>query len=172
MTITKLRPTFTFDQERIDALRAIAPEAFADGKINWDVLHEALGDRLEEEGRDAEHFGLFWPGKREARRLATLPSAGTLRPVLGEGVNEASTRNVFIEGDNLEVLKLLQKSYAGHVKMIYIDPPYNTGKDFVYKDDFRQPLDEYFGYWADRRDGAVLVTNTRRVDDTILPGSI
>lgn len=70
MTITKLRPTFTFDQERVDALRAIAPEAFADGKINWEALREALGEHLEEEGREAEHFGLFWPGKREARPSA------------------------------------------------------------------------------------------------------
>ena len=142
MTITKLRPTFTFDQERVDALKAIAPEAFADGKINWDVLHEALGDHLEDEGRDAEHFGLFWPGKREARRWRRCRARG-LRPAPGEGVNEESTRNIFIEGDNLEVLKLLQKSYAGRVKMIYIDPPYNTGKDFIYSDNFTQPLEEY-----------------------------
>ncbi len=90
MTVTNLRPTFTFDQERIDALKTIAPEAFADGKINWDVLHEAFGDCLEDEGRDAEHFGLFWPGKREARRLATLPSTGALRPAPGEGIADVS----------------------------------------------------------------------------------
>ena len=143
MTIEKLRPTFTFDQERLDALKAIAPEAFADGKINWETLREALGEHLEDEDRDAEHFGLFWPGKRDARRLASTPSAGTLKPAPGEGVNEATTRHVFIEGDNLEVLKLLQKSYAGRVKMIYIDPPYNTGNDFIYSDNFTQPLEEY-----------------------------
>jgi adenine-specific DNA-methyltransferase len=96
MTIEKLRPTTTFDQDRLDALRAIAPEAFADGVINWDALREALGDRLEDEGRDAEHFGLFWPGKRQARRLASTPSAGTLKPAPGEGVNEATTRHIFI----------------------------------------------------------------------------
>ena len=114
MTIAKLRPTFTpWDQDRLDALAAIAPEAFADGMINWEALREALGDRVEDEGRDgagrdgtgpAEHFGLFWPGKRQARRLASTPSAGTLRPAPGEGVNEATTRHLFIEGDNLEVL--------------------------------------------------------------------
>jgi adenine-specific DNA-methyltransferase len=75
MTITKLRPTFTFDQDRLETLAAIAPEAFADGKVNWEALREALGDRVEDEGRDgagpAEHFGLFWPGKRQARRLAS-----------------------------------------------------------------------------------------------------
>jgi adenine-specific DNA-methyltransferase len=143
MTIEKLRPNFTFDQERLDDLRAIAPEAFADGKSNWEAWKEALGDHLEDDERDTEHFGLFWPGKRAARQLASLPSAGTLKPAPGEGVNEATTRHVFIEGDNLEVLKLLQKSYAGRVKMIYIGPPYNTGNDFIYSDNFIQPLDEY-----------------------------
>ncbi len=115
MTLPKLRPTFTFDQERLDALKAIAPEAFADGKIQWEALRAALGDRVEEEGDGdgpAEHFGLFWPGKRAARRLASTPSAGTLKPAPGEGVNEATTRHIFIEGYNLEVLKLLQKSYT------------------------------------------------------------
>lgn len=162
MTITKLRPTFTFDRDRLDALKAIAPEAFADGKVNWEALREALGDRVEDEGRDAEHFGLFWPGKRDARRLASTPSAGTLRPAPGEGVNDTTTRHIFIEGDNLEVLKLLQKSYAGQVKMIYIDPPYNTGQDFVYRDDFRQPLDEYLRLARQLDEtGNVVTTNTR-----------
>ena len=162
MTVTKLRPTFTFDQERLDALQTIAPEAFADGQINWDVLKEALGEHLEEEGAAAEHFGLTWPGKRAARRLASQPSAGTLLPAPGEGVNEATTRNIFIEGDNLEVLKLLQKSYAGRVKMIYIDPPYNTGQDFVYHDDFRQPLEEYLRLTGQMDEaGLVLTTNTK-----------
>ena len=141
MTIEKLRPTFTFDQERLDALRTIAPEAFADGRINWEVLKEAFGDHLEDDERDVEHFGLVWPGKRAAQRLASALSAGTLTPAPGEGVNETTTRHLFIEGDNLEVLKLLQKSYAGRVKMIYIDPPYNTGSDFICSDNFTQPLD-------------------------------
>jgi adenine-specific DNA-methyltransferase len=162
MTVTKLHPTFTFDQERLDALLAIAPEAFADGQINWDVLKEALGEHLEEEGPAAEHFGLTWPGKRAARRLASQPSTGTLLPAPGEGVNETTTRNIFIEGDNLEVLKLLQKSYAGQVKMIYIDPPYNTGNDFVYKDDYSQPLEEYLQLTSQADEaGRVLTTNTK-----------
>jgi adenine-specific DNA-methyltransferase len=143
MAIDKLRPAFTFTEDRLAELRAVVPEAFADGAVNWEALREALGAYLEDEGREAEHFGLTWPGKRQARRLAAQPSKGTLLPAPGEGVDEANTRNLFIEGDNLEVLKLLQKSYAGRVKMIYIDPPYNTGQDFVYNDDFSQPLEEY-----------------------------
>jgi adenine-specific DNA-methyltransferase len=143
MPVEKLTPTFTFTEDRLQALQAVVPEAFADGQVNWETLKEALGACLADEGPGTEHFGLFWPGKRQARRLAAQPSKGTLRPVKGEGVNEDSTDNLFIEGDNLEVLKLLQKSYAGRVKLIYIDPPYNTGNDFVYKDDFREPLDSY-----------------------------
>jgi len=162
MTIEKMRPSFAFDQERIDALKAIAPEAFADGKINWETLKTALGEHLEDEEQDAEHFGLFWPGKRAARRLASLRSTGALKPAPGEGVNEATTRHVFIEGDNLEVLKLLQKSYAGRVKMIYIDPPYNTGNDFIYSDNFTEPLDEYLRATGQADEmGRVLVTNTK-----------
>ena len=75
--------------------------------------------------------------------MASIPSKGTLVPCPGEGIDEENTRNIFIEGENLEVLKILQKSYAGRIKMIYIDPPYNTGNDFVYDDDFTEPLEEY-----------------------------
>jgi adenine-specific DNA-methyltransferase len=164
MSTSKLRPTFTFNQDRLDQLKAVVPEAFADGKVNWETLREALaaGDHLEEEGANAEHFGLFWPGKREARRLAAMPSRGTLVPAPGEGVDEGATRNLFIEGDNLEVLKLLQKSYAGRVKLIYIDPPYNTGNDFVYKDDFKDPLADYLRKTGQADEaGRLLTTNTR-----------
>lgn len=140
-SIEPLRPTFSLEEDRINALRQILPEAFADGKINFDTLRQLLGDDVEDERE--EHFGLSWTGKREARRLAGLPSKGTLVPVPGEGFDEATTENIFIEGDNLEVLKLLHKSYRGRVKMIYIDPPYNTGNDFIYKDDYREPLESY-----------------------------
>ncbi len=162
MTIAKLRPSFTFTEDRLAELRAVITEAFADGKVNWETLHEALGDYLEEDAASAEHFGLFWPGKREARRLAALPSKGTLRPATGEGIAENTTRNLFIEGDNLEVLKLLQKSYASRVKMIYIDPPYNTGNDFVYQDDFSEPLDGYLKtIGAADEQGQILTTNPK-----------
>ncbi len=141
MPHTRLRPTYTFDADRLAQLSAVVPEAFADGKIDWDTLRDLLGDTVEDPA--VEHFGLSWPGKREARRLASRPSRGALIPIPREGVNEDTTRNIFIEGENLEVLKLLLKSYAGRVKMIYIDPPYNTGNDFIYSDKFSQPLDAY-----------------------------
>ena len=159
MPIEKLRPSFSFDEERIKQLKQIVPEAFADNQVNWEVLKEALGNYLEEDDLDVEHFGLFWPGKREARRIAAIPSKGTLVPQFGEGLKPDGTpdtdgkndsRNIFIEGENLEVLKILQKSYACRIKMIYIDPPYNTGNDFVYDDNFTEPLEEYL-----RRTGQV-----------------
>jgi adenine-specific DNA-methyltransferase len=160
MPIEKLRPSFTFTEDRIKELKQVVPEAFADGKINWDVLGEALGEHLEDETQ--EHFGLTWPGKREARRLAAMPSKGTLVPRSGEGVNEETTRNIFIEGENLEVLKLLQKSYAGRIKMIYIDPPYNTGNDFIYNDNYTEPLETYLLRTKQLDEiGIELTTNTR-----------
>jgi len=163
MPVAKLTPENNnpYMQERMEALMQAVPEAFADGKINWETLRELLGEELEEGGRE-EYFGLNWPGKREARRRAAIPSRGTLVPVYGEGVNEDSTENLFIEGDNLEVLKLLQKSYAGKIKMIYIDPPYNTGNDFIYNDDFTDPLEAYLRYTgAKGESGELLTTNTR-----------
>jgi len=167
----RLKPSFTFDKDRLEELKKIAPEAFADGQINWDTLKEALGEYLEDDGPDAEHFGLFWPGKRQARKLASIPSKGTLVPVYGEGLKADGTpdtdghndsHNIFIEGENLEVLKILQKSYAGRIKMIYIDPPYNTGNDFVYEDDFKEPLQEYLRRTGQLdEEGRPLTTNTR-----------
>lgn len=144
MSIEKFQPSYDIYPERIDRLKSVVPEAFADGKINWEILKESLGLFADDEDAEKEHYAFTWPGKREARRMAGKPPQGTLVPVPGEGVNEDSTENIFIEGDNLEVLKLLQKSYAGKIKMIYLDPPYNTGKDFVYNDDFKLPLDAYF----------------------------
>ena len=141
--LQRLKPGSFLDADRMTALLDLVPEAFGDGSINWTTLKDALAGALEEEEKDSEHFGLFWPGKREARRLASRPSSGTLVPCRGEGIDEDTTGNIFIEGENLEVLKLLRKSYAGQVKMIYIDPPYNTGNDFVYDDDFTEPLVDY-----------------------------
>lgn len=141
-TWENLEPTFSLVEDRLRILKQTLPEAFTDGKINFDTLKELLGEAIADEEQD-EHFGLSWTGKREARKLAGMPSKGTLVPVKGKGLHEDTTENIFIEGDNLEVLKLLHKSYYGKIKMIYIDPPYNTGNDFIYKDDYKMPLESY-----------------------------
>ena len=139
----------------IEALKQIAPSAFtevrgADGeltqKVNFDVLRELLGDTIAD--ADEESFGFQWVGKQEAKRAAAEPTRQTLRPVVEDSVDWDTTENLYIEGDNLEVLKLLQRAYLGKVKMIYIDPPYNTGSDFVYQDDFAmsgEEMDEAMG---------------------------
>ena len=126
--------------ENVERLRSLFPDAFTEGKINFEALKQLLGDEVEE---GEEKYGLNWHGKRRARQLALTSSTGTLRPCPDESVDWDSTQNLMIEGDNLEVLKLLQKSYAGKVKVIYIDPPYNTGKDFVYPDDYRDGIKNY-----------------------------
>ena len=131
------------NQPLIDSLKQLVPEVVKDGKIDFNLLRELLGDTTLDEEEKAEPWGLNWTGKAQARKIAMARTKGTLRPLLGEGVDEANTQNVFIQGDNLEVLKTLQKSYLGKVKMIYIDPPYNTGNDFVYEDDFRDNLANY-----------------------------
>ena len=124
----------------LQKLQDLFPEAFAEGKVDFDTLRQLLGDAVDD---GQERYGLTWHGKRAARQLALTPSTGTLRPKPEESVEWDTTQNLMIEGDNLEVLKLLQKSYAGKVKLVYIDPPYNTGKDFVYKDDFRDSIRNY-----------------------------
>src|SRR6266849_3205691 len=126
--------------ENIERLKEIFPEAFGEGRVDFEVLKQLLGGAIDE--RD-EKYGLNWHGKRRARQLALTPSTGTLRPCPEDSVDWDATRNLMIEGDNLEVLKLLQKSYAGKVKLIYIDPPYNTGKDFVYPDNFQDNIRNY-----------------------------
>jgi len=127
-------------EENLSAMRQLFPEAFEEGKIDFDVLRQLLGDYVDDE---EERYSFKWNGKGRALRLSQTPSTGTLRPCREESVDWDTTQNLYIEGDNLEVLKLLQKSYHGRVKMIYIDPPYNTGSDFVYKDDFRDNVENY-----------------------------
>ncbi|MCY3992500.1 MAG: site-specific DNA-methyltransferase [Caldilineaceae bacterium] len=126
--------------ENIQQLSVLFPEAFVERKVDFEVLRQLLGDELDDRG---EKYGLSWHGKRRARQLALTPSTGTLRPCLEESLDWDTTRNLMIEGDNLEVIKLLQKSYSGKVKLIYIDPPYNTGKDFVYLDDYQDSIRNY-----------------------------
>lgn len=144
--------------EKIGRIREEFPEAFTEGKIDFDSLKEALG---EEVSTDRERYGLSWAGKSEAIRGIQIPSVGALAPDREESVEFDTTGNLFIEGDNLEVLKLLQKSYHGQVKMIYIDPPYNTGNEFIYPDNFREGLDDYLRYSGQvNGEGFKLSTNT------------
>lgn len=135
----------------LEALYQIAPSCFTEVKddktgelrhvVNFKTLRQLLGDNAVEDVDEMYQF--TWPGKQEARREAARPTTKTLRPVVEDSVDWDHTQNLYIEGDNLEVLKLLQKSYMGKVKMIYIDPPYNTGNDFVYDDDFAVSQDNY-----------------------------
>lgn len=127
-------------QENIRKILQLFPEVATEGKIDFDKLKQILGDYVEDSN---ERYNFTWNGKGRALRLSQTPSLGTLRPCKVESKYWDTTQNLYIEGDNLEVLKLLQKSYYGKVKMIYIDPPYNTGKDFVYKDDFHDSLENY-----------------------------
>jgi adenine-specific DNA-methyltransferase len=131
--------------ENIERMKALFPELVTEGPdgvaVNIDVLKQLVGDKTVTDAE--EKYGLNWHGKRRARQLALTPSTGTLRPCPEDSVDWDTTQNLMIEGDNLEVLKLLQKSYAGKVKLIYIDPPYNTGKDFVYPDNFQDNIKNY-----------------------------
>ena len=126
--------------ENLEQMKALFPEAFTEGRVDFEVLKQLLAGTVDER---EEKYGLNWHGKRQARQLALTPSTGTLRPCPEDSVDWDTTENLMIEGDNLEVLKLLQKSYAGKVKLIYIDPPYNTGKEFVYSDDYRDSIRNY-----------------------------
>lgn len=132
-------------KENFDRLAALFPncvtESDAGKAIDFDLLKQELSHAVVEGTK--ERYRLEWPGKREAIVTANLPTTKTLRPVRNDSVDFDTTENIYIEGDNLEVLKLLQESYLGKIKMIYIDPPYNTGNDFVYKDNFTQDAGEY-----------------------------
>jgi adenine-specific DNA-methyltransferase len=129
--------------DRLEALRATLPEVFREGRVDVDALRRSLGDWVDP---GPERFGLTWPGKAECMRVIQEPSIGTLVPMPEESVDWDTTQNVIIEGENLEVLKLLQKAYYGKVKLIYIDPPYNTGKEFIYPDNFKEGLADYLRY--------------------------
>ncbi|WP_223120900.1 site-specific DNA-methyltransferase [Sphaerotilus sulfidivorans] len=148
--------------DNLAQLRALFPELVTEGKtgpaINVDVLKALVGDATVTDAD--EKYGLNWHGKRAARQLALTPSTGTLRPCPEDSVDWDTTQNLMIEGDNLEVLKLLQKSYAGKVKLIYIDPPYNTGKDFVYPDDFKDNIKNYLELTCQVEGGRKISSNT------------
>ncbi|TDT43640.1 adenine-specific DNA-methyltransferase [Maribacter spongiicola] len=131
----------TPQEQKLNALREVLPEAFAEGKIDWEKLKAALGEDI---NFTNERYVLNWAGKSEAFKVLQAPTTSTLVPAKDESINFNETKNIFIEGENLEVLKVLQKSYFGKVKMIYIDPPYNTGNDsFIYPDKFSETKEEY-----------------------------
>ena len=141
--------TARISQENIEKIKTLFPnavtEVIKDGKVelavDFDVLKQELSDSLISEGQ--ERYQMTWPDKKKAIALANSAISATLRPCKEESVDFENTQNLYIEGDNLDVLKLLRETYLGKVKMIYIDPPYNTGNDFVYEDDFTQSADDY-----------------------------
>lgn len=148
-------------QDNIEKLKEIFPEIFTEGKIDFEVLKQLLGEKIES---DNERYSFNWKGKTEAREIAQEVSSGTLRPehnVLNTTHTHTHTSNLYIEGDNLEVLKLLQKSYHGKIKMIYIDPPYNTGTDIIYKNNYNSSLEYYKKFIGEISDeNFVLTTNS------------
>ena len=132
--------SMNIEQTNLDKLRSVFPECVSEGKLDIDKLLSLCGEYID---NDFEKYKFEWKGKADCLRLAQKRSTGTLRPCPEESVDWDTTQNLYIEGDNLEVLKLLQTAYYRKVKMIYIDPPYNTGNDFVYADDFADPMARY-----------------------------
>jgi adenine-specific DNA-methyltransferase len=144
--------------ERIERLRELFPEAFVEGELNLDRLHKAV-DPPQNGSAQPERYSFTWAGKRDAIQLLQTSATGTLKPVREESLNFEDTRNVFIQGDNLEVLKLLYKPYFRRVKMVYIDPPYNTGSDLLYADDYADPLGAYLNATGQKDAEGRLVTS-------------
>jgi adenine-specific DNA-methyltransferase len=138
-----LRSEDTVADKQTELLRLFPDARTEGGKIDFERLKLALGHAVDV---GKERYGMNWPGKAECFKTIQAPSLGTLRPRPEESINFDSTANLIIEGDNLEVLKLLQKSYLGKIKMIYIDPPYNTGNDFIYPDNYSESLQTYLQY--------------------------
>lgn len=145
--------------QRLSALKSLIPEAFSEGKIDWEKLKAALGEDVNFAN---ERYVLNWAGKSDAFRILQEPSSATLVPVREESVDFDNSQNIFIEGENLEVLKALQKSYFGKVKMIYIDPPYNTGNDsFIYPDKFSETKEEYLKRVGDKDESGYMLREGR-----------
>ena len=157
MAIQKIQPSYKFNEEQLKQLRQIAPEAFKDNILDFNTLYEALAEIIGDDDFDTEHYGLNWPGKRKAKIALSKSARLTLSPNV-----ISDSKNIFIEGENLEVLKALKKSYAGQIKVIYIDPPYNTGKDFIYDDDFTETIDEFLARTGQiDAEGKKTTTNTK-----------
>ena len=154
--ISKTTPDLAAEQ--VEKLKTLFPECVTEGRVDFDRLRATLGDL--DALADDDAYTFTWAGKQEAFRALQEPSAASLQPEPGESVNWDETRHLFIEGENLEVLKLLYKSYVGKVKMIYIDPPYNTGNDFIYRDDYSEPLRAYLEKTGQMdAEGNVLISN-------------
>lgn len=142
-------------EEKLKQLKEILPEAFTESKIDWEKLKAALGEDIEFRN---ERYVLNWAGKSDAFRVLQSPTTATLVPCKDESVNFDETQNIFIKGENLEVLKILQKSYFGKIKMIYLDPPYNTGNDnFIYPDKFSETKEEYLGRSGDKDETGYMI---------------
>lgn len=162
--IPNLQKTKTSSEDILEdsllKLRRVFPQFVKDGQIDFDSLKSFF----DKEGAMAgeEKYGLSWAGKSNAFKAIRTPATGTLLPQEKESKDWDKTENLFIEGDNLEVLKLLQKKYRGEIKMIYIDPPYNTGKDFIYKDNFMQNVSDYYEQTGQTKDGIKMVANTEK----------
>jgi adenine-specific DNA-methyltransferase len=143
--------------DKIEQLKKAFPEVVTEGKVDFERLKNELGEEVE---TGKERYEMKWPGKASLSKIIQEPSIGTLNPVKEASVDFDTSENLFIEGDSLEVLKLLQKSYYGKVKMIYIDPPYNTGKDFIYPDNYTENLETYLRYTGQKgEEGLKLTTN-------------
>ncbi|WP_370513877.1 hypothetical protein [Corynebacterium sp. zg331] len=153
--VPETTPDFTTEAGK--QLAELFPEVVADGKVDLEKLKTILGLDVDDA---RERFGLTWPGKAQAIRAAQTPTTATLLPDKENSIDWDTTQNIFIEGDNLEVLKILQKHYYGQIKMIYIDPPYNTGKDFVYKDDYVDSIGSYLELTGQTDEGGKLSTNS------------
>jgi adenine-specific DNA-methyltransferase len=150
-----------FQTELAKKIQALVPEAVTDGKVDTQKLKELLD---KDSADDSERFGLFWPGKKRAIRAAQEPTTATLLPAKDEGKDWDTTENIFIKGDNLETLKILQKYYHNKIKMIYIDPPYNTGQDFVYPDNYKEGLTSYLEFTKQVDDGGKRISSNSDTD--------
>lgn len=165
MSISKLQPSYKFNEEQIRQIKLLAPEVFKDNILDFNELYEALSDNILDDEFQIEQYGLSWAGKHDAKRSAYTPAYGTLTKVNEKSCLNDTTSNIFIEGENLAVLKLLKKSYANTIKAIYIDPPYNTGNDLIYEDNFTESIEEFL-----KRIGSIDESNKRLTTNTKAEG--
>ncbi|MCA0986575.1 site-specific DNA-methyltransferase [Guptibacillus algicola] len=162
MSYKKLKKTERTDQERIDKIKELFPEAMGDGLLNIQTLNDLIkGFDIETVSEKDEFYSLGWSGKSKARKLAYSPPTGTLTLKKDNGFNENNASNYLIQGDNLEVLRILKKSYTNQVDTIYIDPPYNTGQDLIYNDKFDEPVESYLQATKQADEQGLLTSNPK-----------